>query len=43
MFGDEVGYISSSYEELSEEMKAKIDASVKKILNESEQRVERLF
>mmetsp|Transcript_35788 Transcript_35788/g.54844 ORF Transcript_35788/g.54844 Transcript_35788/m.54844 type:complete len:83 (+) Transcript_35788:883-1131(+) len=39
MFGEDVGYISSSYEDLSEDMKAKIDQTVKKILKESEARV----
>ena len=43
MFGEEVGYVSSNTDQLSEEMKAKIDAQVKKILLESEQRVEKLL
>lgn len=43
MFGEEVGYMSSNNDELSEEMKAKIDTLVKKILQESEQRVEKLL
>jgi Ni,Fe-hydrogenase maturation factor len=43
MFGEELGYISSSYEDLSEEMKAKTDAVVKKILKESEERVTKLL
>jgi len=36
MFGEEVGYVSSNNDQLSEEMKAKIDVQVKKILLESE-------
>ena len=43
MFGDDVGYMSSDHKELSEEMKAKIDDQVKKILQESEERVEKLL
>lgn len=43
MFGEEVGYMSSSTEELSEEMKAQIDTKVKQILQESETRVEKLL
>lgn len=43
MFGEEVGYMSSSTDELSEEMKAKIDQKVKQILQESEERVEALL
>jgi len=43
MFGEDLGYMSSSTEELSEEMRAKIDAKVKTILQESEVRVERLL
>lgn len=43
MFGEELGYMSSSTDELSEEMKAKIDQKVKEILAESEARVERLL
>jgi ATP-dependent Zn protease len=43
MFGEELGYMSSDYDSLSEEMKAKIDSVVKKILNESEQRVQKLL
>jgi len=43
MFGEELGYMSSSTEELSEEMKAKIDDKVKLILQESEVRVEKLL
>lgn len=36
MFGEDVGYMSSQTNELSEEMKAKIDSKVKQILQESE-------
>ena len=43
MFGEDVGYMSSSTEDLSEEMKAKIDSKVKEILEESEKRVEKLL
>jgi ATP-dependent metalloprotease len=43
MFGEDVGYMSSQTDQLSEEMKAKIDSQVKKILQESEQRVEKLL
>lgn len=43
MYGEEVGYMSSSTEDLSEEMKAIIDKRVKRILQESEQRVEALL
>ena len=43
MYGEEVGYMSSSTDELSEEMKAIIDKSVNRILQESEQRVEALL
>ena len=43
MFGEDVGYMSSETDELSEEMKAQIDAKVKQILEESEQRVEKLL
>ena len=43
MFGEEVGYMSSQTDELSEDMKAKIDNLVKKILQESEARVEKLL
>ena len=43
MFGDDVGYMSSQTDQLSEEMKAKIDSKVKEILQESEQRVEKLL
>lgn len=43
MFGEELGYMSSSTEDLSEEMKAKIDEKVKQILKESEQRVAKLL
>ena len=43
MFGEEVGYMSSSTDELSEEMKARIDQKVKQILQESEERVETLL
>ena len=32
MFGEEIGYMSSNTEELSEGMKAKIDEKVKQIL-----------
>lgn len=43
MFGEDLGYMSSSYENLSEEMKSKIDAVVKRILQESEGRVSKLL
>lgn len=43
MFGEDVGYMSASNKELSEDAKAKIDAHVKKILKESEERVEKLL
>lgn len=43
MFGEEVGFMSSTTEELSEEMKAQIDTKVKQILQESEIRVEKLL
>ena len=43
MFGEDVGYMSSQTDQLSEEMKAKIDSKVKEILQESEQRVEKLL
>ena len=43
MYGEEVGYMSASTDELSEEMKAIIDENVKRILRESEQRVEALL
>jgi cell division protease FtsH len=43
MFGEEVGYMSSSTDDLSEEMKARIDKQVKQILQESEERVEALL
>lgn len=43
MFGEELGYVSADYEDLSEEMRAKIDGVVKKILNESEARVQKLL
>ena len=43
MFGEDLGYMSSSTEELSEEMRAKIDTKVKEILEESEARVEKLL
>lgn len=43
MFGEEVGYMSSQTKDLSEEMKTKIDTQVKKILKESEERVEKLL
>lgn len=43
MYGEDVGHMSSSTDELSEEMKAIIDQKVKKILEESEQRVEALL
>jgi ATP-dependent metalloprotease len=33
MFGEDLGYMSSNTEDLSEEMKAKIDFKVKEILN----------
>lgn len=32
MFGEELGYMSTDFDNLSEEMKAKIDVVVKKIL-----------
>jgi len=43
MLGEDVGYMSASTEELSEEMKERIDKKVKQILNESEKRVEKLL
>ena len=43
MFGEELGYMSSNPDELSQEMLAKIDLLVKKILKESEERVEKLL
>ena len=43
MFGEEVGYTSASVEDLSEERRAKIDKLVRKLLQESEQRVEALL
>lgn len=43
MFGEDVGYMSSATDELSEEMKMQIDAKVKQILQESEERVEKLL
>ena len=43
MFGEDVGYMSSQTDELSEDRKAKIDNLVKKILQESEERVEKLL
>jgi len=43
MFGEELGYMSSSTEELSEDMKSKIDDKVKQILKESEVRVQKLL
>lgn len=43
MFGEELGFMSSNTEDLSEEMKAKIDEKVKQILQESEKRVEKLL
>jgi len=43
MYGEDVGHMSSSTDELSEEMKAIIDQKVKKILEESERRVEALL
>ena len=43
MFGEDVGYMSSELKDLSEEAKAKVDQKVKQLLEESEQRVERLL
>jgi len=43
MFGEDLGYMATSYEELSEEMKSRTDAIVKKILKESEERVTKLL
>ena len=43
MYGEDVGHMSTSTEDLSEEMKAIIDQKVKKILEESEKRVEALL
>ena len=43
MFGDEVGYMSAGKEDLSEDQQAKVDKHVKKLLQESEQRVEKLL
>ena len=43
MFGEEIGYTSADERELSEDRKGKIDSLVKKILEESEQRVEKLL
>ena len=43
MFGEEVGYMSAQTQDLSEEMKSKIDNKVKQILRESEERVEKLL
>ena len=43
MFGEDVGYMSSKKDDLSEEMVAKIDKTVKDILQESEERVEKLL
>ena len=43
MFGEDIGYMSSEFKELSEEMKSKVDERVKIILQESEERVEKLL
>ena len=43
MFGEDVGYTSASIEDLSEERRAKIDKHVRRLLQESEQRVEALL
>jgi len=43
MFGEDVGYISTSNDNLSDEMLSKIDETVRKILKESEERVEKLL
>jgi ATP-dependent Zn protease len=43
MLGEDVGYMSSSTEDLSEEMKSRIDCKVKQLLDESEKRVEKLL
>ena len=44
-FGEELGFVTpeDKDQELSEEMKAKIETQVRKILRESEQRVEKLL
>ena len=43
MFGEELGYMSSNTDDLSEEMKSRIDNKVKQVLEESEKRVEALL
>jgi ATP-dependent Zn protease len=43
MFGEDIGYMSEDFKKLSEGMKAKVDMEVKKILKESEARVETLL
>ena len=43
MFGDDLGYMSTNDEQLSDKMKSEIDLKVKQILEQSEQRVEKLL
>ena len=43
MFGEDVGYMSSRFEDLSEDAKAKVDKHVTRLLEESEKRVEKLL
>lgn len=43
MFGEEVGYTSEDERQLSEDRKGRVDEVVKKILEESEARVEKLL
>ena len=43
MFGEELGYMSSDPNDLSEKMKARVDQEVKRILHESEKRGEALL
>lgn len=43
MFGDEVGYLSTDKEENSEQYNAMVDKAVKKILDESYERVVKLL
>ena len=43
MFGEDIGYRSAAFEDLSEDARAKVDEKVKTLLQESEERVERLL
>jgi len=43
MFGEEVGYTSTDERQLSEDRKGRVDEAVKKILEESEKRVEKML